>query len=303
MEHEENLSPQGVCTATLVCRDKLGNKVPLKDAISDETLEIIESKNLKPPKDSITQGNLVVNSGRSVLAKMLGGNWVTQNLDTPYINRITLGDGEKSGNLPNLSDTGLVSEITKTDGTVAGTFLLEDPHEVSPDITFPSETAKFPGAGTYGGSAEVTINASGETILEDTSVDFINTIGAQLTDQVTLDNSVTNPSVLGIKEVRSTTELVLHNPTGITASAGTQYSVQTPGTQMLVSKLIEGNSFAKSEYGAAVIVHEAGLLFNTDQLFNRVVYAPQSEEIGVLIQSDETNGVEISVRFEWLVTL
>ncbi len=298
---EASLRPKGVCTARLECKTTNGLYVPLSAAISDETYELLEERGYKRPEKEIRQGNLVVNAGREVLAQSLGGYWETQSLVTPYINRITLGDGTKSGNLPNLSDTGLVNEIQKLNGTTAGTFLLNGPNDVSPDITFPPSVQRYPGSG-FGGSGTVTINSSGETLLSDSGVDYINTIGVQLTDQVTLNNSSTNPLVLGVREVRSSTVLVLHNPSGFTGGP-LQYKIGTPGTQMLVSKLIEGNQFLKADYGAAVLVHEAGLLFHNDTLFNRVVFAPNDEEVGVLLQSDETNGVEISVRFEWLITL
>lgn len=298
----EAIEVEGVCKATMVCRHKSGLFVPLSNALSEATIQKLKKEGYRTPDREVVKGNLVVNGGRAALALMLGGWWETADQSTPYINRITLGNGMKTGNLPNLADSGLVSEIKKNDDTIAGTFLIEGPHELTPEILFPPKVQKFPEVGGFGGSCSVSIDMNGETLLEDTGADFVNEVGVQLVDQVTFNNSVTNPVVLGIREVKSPTVLSLHNPTGFTAAPGLEYSIGTPGTQMLVSKLIEGNTFPMGEWGPAVLVHEAGLLLSNGTMFNRVVFAPHSESVGVLIQSDEYNGVEISVRFEWLVT-
>lgn len=304
MQFKEKVTPKGVCTVTHVCKTKNGLELPLSVAMSDETKDLFREKGWKVPEKEVVKNNLVVNTGRAFLAKALGGSWENGSPSqvTPYVNRITMGTGTKSGNLPNLSDTGLVQELQKLSGTVAGTFLLEGPNEISPDIVFPPAVERFPIGGGFSGVGTITINVAGETLLTDVTVDFINTIGVQLTDQVTIDNDPTNPLVLGVREVRSATVLVLHNPTGYTG-ASLAYAIATPGTQMLVSKLIEGNDFAQADYGVAVLIHEAGLLLNNGTLFNRVVYYPDDEGIGLLLQSDETNGVEISLRIEWLITM
>lgn len=301
MRFSDRLKVHGVCTATHICKDKNGNEVPISDAVA------VKSGNEVP---RIVKSNLVVNTGRQILAQLLGGLWQSDGQVGPYIDRITLGDGQKANNLPNLTDTGLVNEIQKLDGTVSGTFLLNDPNDVAPDVVFPARSGRFPTSDTGWGSANgtVTIDGNGDTILEDNSVNFTSLFGGgesvQLTDQVTLNTSSSNPLVLGVKEVVSATQLKLHNPNGYETPVATniQYRIDVPGTQMLVSKLVNGNSFVKADWGTAVLIKEAGLLFNNGVLFNRVVFAPQSEDVGVLLQSDETNGVEISVRFEWLVT-
>lgn len=257
-------------------------------------------ENFKP--EDTDKRNLIVSSGREVLAECLGGLYQTTGIDVPYINRITLGEGAKTGNLPNLSDTGLVQEIQKLDGTVAGTFLLDGPDSGTPDVTFPSPEVRWPLSGTYtGNNGAITIDASGDTILTDATVDFIATIGVELYDQVTFNNDLTNPLVMGVREVRSATELVLHNPTGYTNGA-IGYNISSPGTQVLFSKTINGNDFPKADWGAAITITEAGLLFDNSTLFNRIIFGGTDEEKGLLLQSDETTGVESSIEIEWLVT-
>ena len=292
------INVSGVCKATHVCKTKSGLHVPLSYAVSDETREYLNSLGKSKPKKEIVQNNLVVNTGRAFLAKALGGFWENQTPDlvTPYINRIALGTGLKTGNLPNLSDTGLVQELERLDGTAAGTFLLTGPNDVGPEIVFPASVAR-----TTGTNAVIAIDGTGVTTLTDGSADFI-TDGVQLTDQVTLSSSPTNPLVLGVRSIQSSTVLELHNPNGF-AGSGLAYSVDTPGTQVLISKLISGNTFTQVNYGVAVLIKEAALLFNNDTMFNRVVFAPSDEDAGLLLQSDEANGVEIGIRFEWLVTL
>lgn len=290
----EKIDPVGYFKATHICKTRGGLYVPLtKDVVARKDVNV----------QNIERRNLVVNSGRQVLARTLGGYYQNASDDVPFINRLVLGDGEKSSNLPNLSDTGLVSEISDLSATPGGTFLLADHLDASPDISFPSAVTRWPLSGTWtAGNGVITIDANGDTILTDATVDFISVINIQLTDQITINNSSTNPLVFGVREVRSTTELVLHNPYGYTGT-GVEWRAETPGTQMLVSRLVEGNDFDQATWGDGVVVHEAGLLFNNDTLFNRVVFAPHDEEVGVLLQSDEATGVEISVRFEWLVTI
>lgn len=289
------IDPQGFFSATHVFK-RDGEIITRDEALTTKQKSFVRD---------IHRSNLVVNSGRSIIAKSLGGFYQdgTPAQVAPYINRLIVGTGSKTGNLPNLSDTGLVYEMRKLDGTVAGTFLLDGPHEITPEITFPSVVWRG-GAEPptdWLSSGAVTINVDNETILTDATVNFL-TLGVSLTDQVTLNNNATNPAVLGIREIRSSTELVLHNPYGVTGAA-LQYRIGTPGTQMLVSKLVEGNNFPQAEWGSAIILKEAGLMFNNGSLFNRVVFAPSNEEAGLLLQSDEALGVEVSIRFEWLITI
>lgn len=277
----------GKVRITHICRDKNGNPVPIQDAIADKEL----AKRIVKEQD-----NLVVNSGRAVMVRALGGLYQSASQSVPYIDRIILGDGSKSGNTPNLSDTSLVREIKNSAGTNAGTFLLNSPSDPSPEVTFPASVSKV----SNQGPATISINSDGETRLVDAGADFV-TDSIQLADQVTLANSVTNPLVLGIRNIISATELELYNPTGYTGAVN--YSIGTAGNQMLVSKLFLGNDFPIATYPTSILITEAGLLYNNGTLFNRVLFAPQIEEGGILIQSDETNGVEISARIEWLVTL
>lgn len=289
------LEPSGYFSATHVFKEN-GVEISMEEALSPKQRQFVMD---------IKRQNLVVNSGRQHIARNLGGYWQTADPAqvSPYINRLVVGTGTKSGNLPNLSDTGLVTELKKLDGTTAGTFLLDGPWEITPEITFPSVVwrggAEPPN--DFLSSGAITINGSGETILTDASVNFI-TLGVALTDQVTLDNSATNPAVLGVREVRSATTLVLHNPYGIT-SGSVAYRIGTPGTQVLISKLVEGNNFPQDEWGSAIILKEAALLLSNSVMFNRVVFAPADEEAGLLLQSDEALGVEVSIRFEWLITI
>lgn len=289
------IEPKGYFSATHIFK-RNGIEISRDEALNSRQRALVTD---------IKRQNLVVNTGRQHIARSLGGYWQTADpiQVNPYINRLIVGTGNKSGNLPNLSDTGLVTELRKLDGTVSGTFALDGPWAVSPEVLFPSLVWRGGAAppDDWLSTGSVTINGDNETILEDATVNFL-TLGVALTDQVTLDNSPTNPAVLGVREVRSSTQLVLHNPYGITSGA-VAYRVGTPGTQVLVSKLIEGNDFPEAEWGSAVILKEAGLLLSNGVLFNRVVFAPSEEEAGLLLQSDEALGVEVSIRFEWLITI
>lgn len=292
----ETQKVKGFFRATHICKTKNGLIVPLSE-------DFIARKDVKPC--DIAKYNLVVNSGRENMARTLGGSFQTTTPAqvAPYINRITLGEGVKQGNLPSLSDTGLVQEIRKIGGTPSGTFLLNGPNEVSPDITFPAAVQRWPLSGDFtGANGTISIDGDGKTYLDDSTVQFASTVNVELTDQVTVNNSSTNPLVLGIKRVVSETRLELHNPYSFTGSS-LEYRISTPGTQMFVSKLIEGNDFPNADWGEGVLISEAGLLYNNSELFNRVIYYPEDEERGILLQSDESTGVEVSVRFEWLITL
>ena len=289
------IEPQGYFSATHIFKDR-GVEISIDEALRPGQRNFV---------CDIRKQNLVVNGGRQSIARSLGGYWQTGDPPqvNPYINRLLLGTGEKQGNLPSLSNTGLVREMRKLDGTISGTFLLDGPWEVSPEITFPSVIWRGGAAppNNFLSSGSITINGLGETILEDLTVNFL-ILGVDLTDQVNIDNSPVNPAVLGVREVRSATQLVLHNPYGITSGA-IAYRIGTPGTQVLVSKLIEGNNFLQAQWGSAIILKEAALLLSNSVMFNRVVFAPDDEEAGLLLQSDEALGVEVSIRFEWLITI
>jgi hypothetical protein len=286
----------GVCTVKQVCKIN-GKEVDFSD-------KYVCTSSVKSLGDVI-QKNLVVTSGRSALAKSIGGLYQSASQVPPFLNTLAIGTGVKSGNLPNLSDVALVQELQNLSGSAAGTFLLADAAEVSPDITFPASVARFPTASTGWASSNATIaiDVNGDTILEDLTVDFT-AEGVQRTDQVKINNSASNPFIFGIKEIISTTQLKLHNPNGYETPGITQieYRIDSPGTQVLVSKLISGNDFAVATFGPVLVIKEAALFMSNGSMFNRVVFAPLNEDAGVIIQSDTTNGVELSVRFEWLIT-
>ena len=288
----EGLGPVGVCLARQIY------KVDGKEISEEEASKILNQKLV-----SIRQGNLIVNTGREILARMLGGTYEVFGQETPYIDRIAIGNGEKTGNLPNLSDTSLVSVLRNLDGVPVGVYGLNDLTHASPDLIYPDKVNVFPNTVTGWGSTTgtITIDASNRTILTDPGVDFVS-LGIERGQQVTINTSSSNPLVLGIRSVLSTTELVLHNPGGYVSGGQISYRVDSPGTQLLVSKLISGNDFPVSEFGNTTVIKEAGLIMSNGVLFNRVVFAPTDEDAGVLLQSDEVNGVEISVQFEWLIT-
>lgn len=251
--------------------------------------------------EKVKKWNLVVNSGRQIIAQALGGYFQDASQEVPKFNRIIVGEGQKSGNLPNLGDTGLVQEITKLSGAPAGTFLLAGPYDASPEISFPPQSQTFPLSGFTGPNATISINGSGDSIFEDLTVDF-SSIGISTTDQIKINNSSSNPLLFGIQEIISSTQLRIHNPTQYTGS-GIQWSIGTPGTQVVVTKLLEGNNFPIAEWGGPVVITEAGILFNNNVLFNRVVFSEDNEDVGVLVQSDENSGMEISARLTWVITL
>lgn len=289
MVKREELKTKGWFSVEHICK-KDGLVVPFKSEYADLGIQ------------DVKKWNLVVNSGRQTIARSLGGYYQDASQAVPQLNRVVVGEGQKTGNLPNLSDTGLVQEITKLNGTPAGTFLLAGPYDASPEISFPPQSQLFPLTGFTGPNASITIDPSGDSIFEDLTVDF-GTLGISETDQITIDNSTVNPLIFGIQEIISSTQLRIHNPTQFT-DTNIAWSVGTPGTQVVVTKLLEGNSFPLAEWGGAVVLSEAGILFNNNTLFNRVVFSPDNEDIGVLIQSDEgTSGVEISARLTWVITL
>jgi hypothetical protein len=281
----------GVCTATIICDG------PIEEAMSPATKKMLAEKGIKPPKDGqIIKGNLVVNTGREVLAKLLG------NLSESFINRLILGQGQKSGNLPHLGDVSLVQELTQLDSTLNGQIVLNP----MTDIFVPAKVGRFPTSPSLdwgSSSGSISIDGNGDTILEDLVEANFFDLAVQNTDQVTV-NTGPNPIVLSVKRVIDAEHLELHNPNGYESPIAevVQYRIDTPGTQLLISKLVEGNDYDVATWGAATIVHEAGLLFNTGELYNRVVFAPTSDDVGLILQPDGVGGSEMSVRFEFVIT-
>lgn len=294
---KEQIEVRGQCRATIVPSED----VPLEEALSDATKAYLDEKGVKVSPVMHDQ-NLVVNMGREALARLIGGD-----IDD-FINRIILGDlgnnVTKDEAKPQLTDNELYHVIRTLDDSPAGTFLLNSDH-----LMYPSATSRYPSDPNVDWApTNATVDITGgESILTDpnlTSSDNFETMGVQMTDQVTLDTDTAYPLVVGIKSVKSENELVLHNPREYETPSGDQvrYSIATPGTQLLISRRIPGNNFDVDTWGPAVLVKEAGLLTNSDRLFNRVIFSPHNDDYGSILQSDEMNGVELSIRFEWLLT-
>lgn len=244
---------------------------------------------------AFSRSNLVLRVGRSHLASMLMPDF------SRHIAFLQLGDCLKSANLPHLNDAGVVQEITKLDGTLGGTFAIDPVTEM-----FKPESARrlpIDPLLEWGSSGVISINGSGQTILTDAGVDFT-TLNIQFTDIVVVNTPTVTPTMLQIKQVISATELELHNPYGYTSGGGAvQYRIETPGTQLLISKrIIAATHMPKATYGSSVIIHEASLLFNDGVAFNRVLFAPDNDDQGVLIKEADAFGVALSPRFECLIT-
>lgn len=294
--NNDNLNPTGRFTATHICKDKSGKVVSLSEALSKETIEMLKGK---VRVANVKRNNLVVNQGRKKTAELLGGR--NQRLINPipanYIDRLILGDGPKAGNYPNLNNSlATFQEITKTDvnNTPFGTFLFDNG-----EIFYPDSAGRVPVGTTEGWAPTLAVITDSQYL----DVDEDTFALVQPYDQVTLNSDLTNPLRLTVLEVVNDRRLRIHNPSGYLTD-GVQYRIDTPGTQVLFSKLVTGNTFHPDEFGPAVIVKEAGLLFNDSMLFNRVVFAPENEDSGVILQSDQsTSGIEISVRFEFVITI
>lgn len=289
----DRLNPIGVATVTMVPSVP---GVSIKEALGEKTLRWLNDKGKKIPSQRIVRNNLVVNSGREKIARLLSRGKTSENA---YINRLTIGVGQKSGNLPSLLDVGLAEELTNLSGVGSGTF------EFDPDteILLPSSGPKYPSSGGGWAPTQCTISiSSGITTLTDPSAAFVTTSSISTTDQVTVQSSTINNVSLGVMSVVSDTQLTLYNPYGFSGAA-LNYRISTPGTQVLFSKFVDGNNFPQSSFGVATLITEAGLLFNDGTLFNRVVYIPENEDVGIVLQSDEATGVAMGARFEFLVTI
>ena len=228
--------------------------------------------------------NLVVNVGRAHLARLLRGDITT------YVNRLRLGDCKVDGLVDkvdhpaDLSDTGLVHEITRLDGQNAATFDLDS--DSSPDEVIKTDRR----SGTPG---TLTV-----TSLTDSGADFI---GDGVNDRDTVTAYIGGESfTLGIVSVVSATELEVANPNELATVVG--YSVQTPGTQALFSKVVSGDNFPEVDFGSDVVVHEAGLLFADGALFNRVTFLPTNNDRGLAVQATDVDGARIDLQFDWLIT-
>jgi hypothetical protein len=241
---------------------------------------------LEAPPERTTQ-NLVVNAGRNQRARSLAGD------STGYINRVQIGDCKIAGVVqkttfpPDLSDVALVNEIRTLAGLPGATFSL-DSH------TYPDTVVKTAPAGLPG-----TLTAGVVSTFDDPGADFI-ADGVNERDQVTVFIGGED-YILGIKEVVSATQLEVENKSSLSGS-GLGYSVSAPGTQVLFTKLINGNNFPESTYGPLTTAHEAGLLLSDDTLFNRVTFVPDDNDVGLLLQPGTVNGTVISIQLDWLIT-
>lgn len=312
--NKESIKAIGICRAKIIVT-KNGKKISVSDLGEDFIKSIQEKLNYRPPSEEYVQGNLVVNTGRSKLARLLGMRKTVTNdgypVEASYIDRIQLGDcfeggvNVKAQNLPSLADTGLVREIQNDSGISYGKFFL-DPDE---DILFPEAIARYPLNTTFPEMAPTQGDLSADGTFVDSDVNFTSVgtdpLGVIKIDQVTFESiQLNNPIILGVKEVVDENTLMLHNPSGFSGN-NLSYRIDVPGTQVLFTKYVDGNNFSTDNgfpSPGAVVVHEAGLLFNDETLFNRVVFRPDDLEIGIILMAEQANGVKISVRFEWLVS-
>ena len=253
--------------------------------VTQRVIDTLKARGIKSPE--LIFNNLVTNVGRSSLASMLGG------FKNVWINRVQLGDTIVSGSVTkssmpaDLSDTGLVHEIRTLGGQPGATFDLDS-------VSLPGEVVKVSATiGTPG-----TLTAGVTSTLTDPGEDFI---ASGVDDKDTVTVTIGGEDfTLGIREVVSATELEVDNHGQLTGAVG--YTVQTPGTQVLFSKLISGDNFPESEFGPVTIVHEAGLLFTDGALFNRVTFAPEDDTIGLVLQPTDIDGTRIDVQLDWLIT-
>jgi len=236
----------------------------------------------------VVKRNLVVNVGRLMMCRQLAGD-----VDTK-IESVQFGDCKVNGLVskdlfpPDLSDNALVSELRTNGGAPGGTFLLDD-------YVFPAQVTKSDPPGLPG-----TLVAGSVSRLVDGTADFT-------ADGVTDDDVVTvilggEDYTLAVRRVIGPTELEVENP-GQLAGAGLSYSVTTPQGQVLFRKFVSGNNFPTSLYGPMTVAHEAGLLFSNGAIFNRVIFAPASQDVGLVFQPQDINGVTLGVQVDWLIVI
>lgn len=262
-----------------------GKRVPVESVITPRLRKLLADKGIAV--ESLTN-NLVVNVGRMKLAYLLRG------ATSAYINRVQLGDCQVAGVVrktdfpPDLSDVHLVHEIANLSGVPAATFDLDS------DST-PDEVVKVDASvGTPG-----LLTAGTTSLLTDTTgVDFV-AAGVDAKDTATVFLGGED-FTLGVIEVVSTTQLSVANPSQLAGAVG--YRVQTPGTQALFRKLISGDNFPEANFGPVTIVHEAGLLFNDDALFNRITFQQSDNSLGLVLQPTDIDGTRIDVQLDWLIT-
>jgi len=276
----EQMPIQGVVTARHIAT-KNGVEIPWS-----EVEKSLASRGIKAPRQTVKQ-NLVVESGRSQLAQLLGGD------SSAFIDRVQLGDTKIAGVVqktalpPDLSDVALVNEIRTLLGAPGATFSL-DQH------TYPATVTKTEPAGLPG-----TLVAGVVSTFSDPGADFV-ADGVNDSDVLTVFIGGEDFS-FGINEVTSPTLLEVENASNLSGS-GLGYNIKTPSGQVLFTKLISGNNFPESQFGTSVKAHEAGLLFSNGTLFNRVVFVPGDDTTGLILQPGTVDGTVISIQLDWLIT-
>lgn len=279
----ENLSVQGRVAIRHVA-SRGGKPIPLSAALNPRLAAELRVRGMDP--DRVFK-NLVVNAGRGRLARLLGGG------SSAFVNRVQLGDCKVSGVVrkdlypADLSDVTLVHEIRDLINNPGGTFDLDS-------TSYPDEVVKTDASiGTPG-----TLLAGVTSTLTDAGADFV-ADGVGDSDTVTVFIGGEDYT-LGVKTVVSGTQLELDNPSSVSGAVG--YTVQTPGTQVLFSKLINGDNFPEGQFGAVTVVHEAGLICSDGALFNRVTFQQQDNSLGLVMQPTDIDGTRIDVQLDWLIT-
>jgi hypothetical protein len=263
-----------------------GKPIDLQEALSPRVREALIAQGIKP---ELLGKNLVVNSGRSQLARL-----IRRVTNGAWINRVQLGDCKIAGVVrksdfpPDLSDTSLIHEIRNLGGQPGATFDIDE--DSSPDEVVKVDAS----VGTPG-----VLTAGVTSILADnTGADYI---AAGITDRDTVTIILNGEDfTLGVNEVIDSTTLEVSNPGQLAGAVG--YTVQTPGTQALFRKLISGDNFPESEFGPATVVHEAGLIFTDSTLFNRITFQQNDDSIGLVLQPTDIDGTRIDVQLDWLIT-
>jgi len=264
-----------------------GHVVPLSNIVTGDVKKRLMAKGLNI-EEFLKNNNLVVNTGRFELAKLIRG------VSSAYINRVQVGDCKVGGVVrktdfpPDMSDTTLVHEVADLSGQPGGTFDIDE--NSSPDeVVKTDQSVGTPGTLTAGTISTLT-DSSGVNFIED---------GVNDKDTVTV---ILNGEdyTLGINSVNSATELEVANPSQLAGSVG--YTVQTPGTQALFQKLISGDNFPADDFGSETVVHEAGLLFTDDTLFNRITFYQNDNDLGLVLKPTDIDGTRIDVQLDWLIT-
>ena len=232
-------------------------------------------------------GNLVVKTGRAGLSRLLGLP------NQAIVNQVQIGDCriggvvKKAENPPDLSDTTLINEIRTLGGQPGATFDLDS-------VTFPDTVVKLAPAGSPG-----VLIAGATSTFTDVTADFV---AASVDDKDTVTVIIDGEDFeLGIDSVVSPTQLEVRNPFQL-ASGAVSYTIQSPGTQVRFTKRILGDSFPAADYGDPVVAHEAGLLFSSGVLFNRITIISDNNAVGLPLRPESIDGVSVDIFFEWTIT-